>query len=158
MTHTSARAFNVDASYFVHFAGTHTFKTGYFRSTQSDEVLRTYNGGFVEMYWGQSYQPVTSNTACDGIIASNKANFGQGVCQGRYGYFVIGNGVVNTGADTQSAQAFYFQDSWQVGRGLTLNLGIRLDQENTTSLRSHPLPHGEVRLGRQDGSPPRRRL
>ena len=26
------KGFNVDASYFVHFAGTHTFKTGYFRS------------------------------------------------------------------------------------------------------------------------------
>jgi hypothetical protein len=124
------KGLNVDTSYFVHFAGTHTFKTGYFRSTQSDGVLKTFNGGYVTMNWGQSYQPVTSNTACDGIIASNKANFGQAVCQGRYGYFTVGNGVVNTGGDTQSAQAFYLQDSWQVGRGLTLNLGIRLDEEN----------------------------
>src|ERR1039457_6718059 len=123
------KGINVDASYFVHFAGTHTFKTGYFRQTQSDEVLRTYVGGFVEMYFGQSYQPVTSNTICNGIMASNLATYGQSACQGRYGYFVIGNGVVNTGADTQSAQAFYFQDSWQVGHGLTLNLGIRLDEE-----------------------------
>ena len=147
------KGFNVDASYFVHFAGTHTFKTGYFRSTQSDEVLRTYNGGFVEMYWGQSYQPVTSNTACDGIIASNKANFGQGVCQGRYGYFVIGNGVVNTGADQQSAQAFYFQDSWQVGRGLTLNLGIRLDQE--TQPPFDPTRFPTVKFGWGDKMAPR---
>ena len=124
------KGINVDTSYFVHFAGTHTFKTGYFRSTQSDGVLKTFNGGYVTMNFGQSYQPVTNNTVCDGIIASNKANFGQGVCQGRYGYFTVGNGVVNTGGDTQSAQAFYLQDSWQVGRGLTLNLGIRLDEEN----------------------------
>jgi Carboxypeptidase regulatory-like domain/TonB dependent receptor/TonB-dependent Receptor Plug Domain len=123
------KGLNVDASYFVHFAGTHTFKVGYFRSTQSNDVLRTFVGGYVTMNFGQSYQPVTSNTACDGIIASNKSNFGQGVCQGRYGYFTIGNGVINTGGDQQSAQAFYFQDSWQVGHGLTLNLGIRLDQE-----------------------------
>ena len=105
------------------------------------------------MYWGQSYQPVTSNTACDGIIASNKANFGQGVCQGRYGYFVVGNGVVNTGADTQSAQAFYFQDSWQVGRGLTLNLGIRLDQE--TQPPFDPTRFPTVQFGWGDKMAPR---
>ena len=123
------KGINVDASYFVHFAGTHTFKTGYFRSTQSDEVLTAYNGGAVNLYWGQAYAPVTSTTACDGIIAANKANNLPGVCQGLYGYFIVGTGVVNTGADHQSAQAFYFQDQWQVGHGLTLNLGIRLDQE-----------------------------
>ena len=49
------KGFNVDASYFVHFAGTHTFKTGYFRSTQSDDVLKTFNGGAVNLYLGQSY-------------------------------------------------------------------------------------------------------
>src|ERR1035437_434839 len=88
------KGINVDASYFVHFAGTHTFKTGYFRSTQSDSVLRTFNGGAVNLFWGQSYQPVTSNTACDGIIASNKANGLPGVCQGLYGYFVVGTNEI----------------------------------------------------------------
>jgi Carboxypeptidase regulatory-like domain/TonB dependent receptor/TonB-dependent Receptor Plug Domain len=124
------KGINVDLSYFAHFAGSHTFKTGYFYSSQSDGVLKTYNGGFVTMNFGQAYQPVTSNTACDGIIAQNKSLYGQAACQGRYGYFTIGNGVVNTGGDTQTAQAFYFQDQWQVGKGLTLNLGIRLDEEN----------------------------
>ena len=124
------KGINVDLSYFVNFAGTHTFKTGYFRSTQSDGVLKTYQGGAVNLYFGQSYQPVTDNTICDGIMASNQANFGKSVCQGRYGYFVVGTGVVNTGGDEQSAQALYFQDSWQVGHHLTLNLGLRLDEEN----------------------------
>jgi outer membrane receptor protein involved in Fe transport len=123
------KGINVDGSYFVHFGGTHTFKTGYFRSTQSDSVLRTFNGGAVNLFWGQSYQPLTNNTICDPIMAANKAAYGQSVCQGRYGYFVVGTNVVNTGSDQQSAQAFYVQDSWQVGRYLTLNLGIRLDQE-----------------------------
>ncbi|HTS66139.1 MAG TPA: TonB-dependent receptor, partial [Candidatus Acidoferrales bacterium] len=123
------KGLNIDGSYFVHFAGSHTFKTGYFRSTQSDDVLRTFNGGAVNLFWGQSYQPVTSNTACDAIIASNKTNYGQPVCQGRYGYFVVGTNVVNTGSDQQSAQAWYLQDSWQAGHGLTINAGIRLDQE-----------------------------
>jgi outer membrane receptor protein involved in Fe transport len=123
------KSFNVDASYFVHFAGTHNFKTGYFRATQSDGVLRNYQGGAVNIFYGQSYQPVTDNTICNGIMAANQANFGQSVCQGRYGYFVVGTGVINTGSDEQSAQALYLQDSWTVGRYLTLNLGVRFDQE-----------------------------
>ena len=42
---------------------------------------------------------------------------------------MVGTGVTNTGDDHQSAQAFYIQDQWQVTRHLTLNLGLRLDQE-----------------------------
>jgi hypothetical protein len=147
------KGLNVDASYFVNFAGTHTFKTGYFRSTQSDEVLKTFQGGAVNLFWGQSYAPVTDNTICNGIMAANQANFGKSVCQGRYGYFVVGTNVVNTGADQQSAQAFYFQDSWQVGHHLTLNLGIRLDQE--TQPPFDPVRFPTVKFGWGDKMAPR---
>jgi hypothetical protein len=125
---------NVDVSYFIRAAGTHNFKTGFFMQRQSNAVLRNYNGGYVTINWAQSYAPVTSNTACDGIIAQNVSAYGSTAanaagCQGKYGYFTIGNNVTNTGEDHQTAKAFYFQDSWNVGRGLTLNLGLRFDQE-----------------------------
>jgi hypothetical protein len=125
------KSINVDSSYFVgHFGGTHTFKGGFFYQTQSNDVLRTYNGGAVNLYIGTSeYAPVTSTTACDSIKAQNLANFGKSVCQGRYGYFVVGTGVVNTGGSSQTAKAIYIQDAWQVGHGLTLNIGVRLDNE-----------------------------
>lgn len=125
------KSINIDGSYFAHFAGTHNFKVGYFRATQSDAVLRTFNGGAVNVFMGiQNYQPVSDTTICNGIIASNLATYGvPGACQGRYGYFVVGTNVVNTGSDEQSAQALYFQDSWTVGKYLTLNVGVRFDQE-----------------------------
>ena len=52
----------MDVSYFVgHFGGTHTFKGGFFYQTQTNEVLRTYNGGAVNLYIGTTaYTPVTS--------------------------------------------------------------------------------------------------
>ena len=50
-------------------------------------------------------------------------------CQGRYGYFVVGTGVVNTGGSSQSAKALLPGGRWQVGHGLTLNLGVRFDTE-----------------------------
>ncbi|MCU1238820.1 MAG: TonB-dependent receptor, plug, partial [Candidatus Solibacter sp.] len=124
------KGLNVDASYFVHGLGTHTFKAGFFYQQQSNDVLRTFNGGAVSLTWGQAYAPVTSATACDAIISQNKSLYGNGACQGKYGFFTVGTGVVNTGGSAQTAKAFYFQDQWQVAKGLTLNLGIRLDTEN----------------------------
>jgi hypothetical protein len=122
---------NVDASYFAHFGGTHTLKGGFFWQRQSNDVLRTYNGGAVNLFWGQSYEPVTSTSICDPIKQQNGTQFGaaNALCQGRYGYFVVGTGVVNTGSSQQFAHALYIQDNWTVGHGLTLNLGIRFDQE-----------------------------
>lgn len=123
------KSFNSDVSYFARFAGSHNFKAGYFYQEQSNEVLRNLQGGSVNLFWGQSYAPVTSTTICDPIKAQNLSQFGKSECQGRYGYFSIGNTVTNTGTDAQTAHAMYFQDSWTVGHGLTLNLGIRFDKE-----------------------------
>jgi hypothetical protein len=128
------KSFDINASYYVgRFLGNHTFKGGYFWSTQANNVLLTANGNVVDLQWGQQYTPLTSTTACDQIIAQNKAQFGatQGnFCGGQYGYFFVGSTTVsNTGSTTQTAQAVYVQDAWTVGRGLTLNLGVRFDTE-----------------------------
>jgi outer membrane receptor protein involved in Fe transport len=125
------KSFNIDASYYVgKFLGSHTFKGGYFWSTQSNGVLITANTNVVDLQWGQQYTPLTSTSACDQIIAQNKTQFGTGFCGGQFGFFFVGsNTVSNTGTTTQTAQAVYFQDSWTVGHGLTLNLGVRFDTE-----------------------------
>ncbi len=127
------KSLNVDASYFVgRFLGSHTFKAGYSWSTQSNQVNVSANGNVVDLVWGQQYTPLTSTTACDAIIAQNATTFGgSGFCGGQYGYFFTGsNTVSNTGSTKQTAQAVYMQDAWTVGRGLTLNLGVRFDSES----------------------------
>ena len=127
------KSFNVDASYFVNrFAGSHTFKGGYFYTAEYNSVLITANGNVTDLFWGSRYSPLTSTTVCDAIKAQNLADptFGKSVCGGRFGYFVVGSGqVTNTGGTSQTSHALYFQDAWTVGHGLTLNLGIRLDKE-----------------------------
>ncbi len=123
--------FNGDASYFVgrFLGGTHTFKGGYAWMRQGNEVLRNFNTAAVNLFWNTSYTPVTNSAACDTIKAQNLAQYGQAKCQGLYGIFVVGTGVTNTGTDKTYSQALYIQDAWTVGHGLTLNLGVRFDQE-----------------------------
>ena len=132
------KTFNADASYFVgNLWGSHTFKGGYFYQQQSNSTLRIFDTSQVLLNWGTSYTPVTNNTVCNPIIAQNTANpafNGKGAtagCTGLFGTFVVSDGVDNTGTDQQTANALYFQDSWTVGKtGLTLNLGIRFDEED----------------------------
>ncbi|MBI2687454.1 MAG: TonB-dependent receptor [Acidobacteria bacterium] len=144
------KSFSGDASYFVgKMGGSHTFKGGYFIQQQTNSVLTNFQGGRVDLYWGQGYTPVTSTTACAGIISSNRTNFGSDACQGRYGYFIVGTGVTNTGGTAQYAHALYFQDAWNVGHGLTLNLGIRFDKERQPPYDANRFPSVEFGWGQK---------
>jgi len=143
---------NTDVSYFLgNLWGSHTFKGGYFWQSQANDVLITANTAVVDLDWGIKYSPVTSNTACASVQASNAA----GLCQGQFGYFFVGsNNVSNTGKVNATDQAFYFQDAWTVGRtGLTLNLGIRLDQEHNPAFDPTRFP--DLNFGWGDKIAPR---
>jgi hypothetical protein len=141
------KSFNADVSYFGHaLGGTHTFGAGYFQQSQYNNVLNGYQGAVVDLWWGQSYQPLTSATACSAIQASNSA----GLCQGQYGYFQVGGqAVTNTGSTTQYAHEFYFKDDWQVARGLTLNLGVRFQQERLPAYDPARFPSLEFGWGQK---------
>ena len=130
------KSLNFDGSYFIgHAWGSHTLKTGYFWQHQSNVVSTTANTSWVNLEWNLIYSPVTSATACNSIQAANLTaglvdKTGAGICAGRYGYFFTGTTTTSqSGGSTQTAQAWYIQDAWTVGHGLTLNLGLRLDQE-----------------------------
>lgn len=147
------KSFNIDASYFTSgLLGTHTFKAGFFMQSQANDVLNGYQGAVVDLFWNQSYAPLTSSSACDGVISGNIAQYGAaaGQCQGRYGYFQVGGqSVTNTGSTTQYAHEFYVQDAWQVGHGLSLNLGVRFAQERLPAYDPARFPDLEFGLGKK---------
>jgi hypothetical protein len=141
-----------DLSYFLgNLWGSHNLKTGYSWQAQENDVLRTANTSVVNLYWGQSYQPVTSTTACSAIESSNAAR----LCQGQFGYFLVGSREVsNSGSTRATDQAFYIQDAWTVGTtGLTLNLGVRFDQEKNPPYDPRRFP--SVNFGWADKVAPR---
>jgi hypothetical protein len=141
---------NGDASYIVgNLWGSHVFKGGYAWMRQGNDVLRTFKTGFVTVDWGHDYNPVTSTTACDTVKAQNIANGLKGLCQGLFGFFTVGNGVINTGGDKTYSNAIYFQDQWTVRfvRGLTLNLGVRFDEERLPAYDPTRFPSVEFGWG-----------
>jgi TonB dependent receptor/Carboxypeptidase regulatory-like domain/TonB-dependent Receptor Plug Domain len=145
------KSISSDASYFVgrFLGGSHTFKGGYYWQSQGNDVLTNFQGGRVDLQFGTPYTPVTSTTACDAVKAQNLTRYGSASCQGLYGYFVVGTGVTNTGGVNQTAKAIYVQDAWNVGHGLTLNLGIRFDAENQPPYDPTRFPSIEFGLGQK---------
>ena len=123
-------SFSTDASYFMKGFGAHNFKFGYANNKIKNSIAASYNTAFVELFYGQTYTPLTPGI-CNPIIATNVTNYGAGAagkCQGDYGYYTVSD-FGNQGDVSSNNHALYFQDAWTVGHGVTVNAGVRFDKE-----------------------------
>ncbi len=106
--------FDADASVVgVNAGGRHNFKFGY----QFNRLFNTVDQGYapfgiVQLFYGRAITGLTGQDATPG-------NLGSGFMQ-RFG---------TIGEASSKNQALYVQDSWQIARRLTLNLGIRFENE-----------------------------
>jgi hypothetical protein len=129
--------FNQDFAYFKSgWWGTHNFKFGY----QLNHLVNVINQNgnvpqaFVWAGSSNSYFPFTQagGAACTTL----SAEWTDGACAGLYGYLTIQDFATILATPTGQAtpasdwnHAFYVQDSWTVGHGLTLDLGLRIEKE-----------------------------
>jgi hypothetical protein len=93
--------------------GTHNLKGGYQLNRLSNDIFQRYSAPTVELYPGASDYSYTQGT--------NVA--------GTYGDAV----VVDFGTKGQAISynhAFFAQDAWTIGKGVTINAGIRFEHEN----------------------------
>ncbi len=90
----------------------HTFKAGYALNRVANDVLNDYTNGLFDIYWGDAYSR--------GSVQNQK---------GTYGYYIWQDGVKNKGNVNSHNQGVYIQDTWRAGSRLTLNLGVRLENE-----------------------------
>lgn len=109
---TTRKNFYVDASYVANFWGQHTFKAGYAINQLGNEVRSDYSNGRFLVFWDRAF---------------NRANITNQ--RGTYGYYTWEDGVrQDTGVSSRN-QGFYLQDSWRPNSRLTLNLGVRFENE-----------------------------
>jgi hypothetical protein len=106
--------------------GTHNFKFGYQLMRLSNSVLQHWNAPFVEVFPGKgNYYTIQGP-----VGASNCAAYDAlyGGCAGLYGYLYTQDYGSN-GDATSMNHAFFAQDAWTIGRGITINAGIRFEHE-----------------------------
>jgi Carboxypeptidase regulatory-like domain/TonB-dependent Receptor Plug Domain len=120
-----ARTFvNGDYSLVGNWGGSHDLKAGWGLSKAVNNVDNSYpNGGYVAVYWGQSFTSAVSGAPCN-----------VNPCTGTYGYYEV-NDLGTKGSTGGTIQSLYVQDKWTVRPRLTLDLGIRLENEQVPSFR-----------------------
>ena len=107
-----------DATYIATLFGQqHTFKGGYNLSRATEDLNVDYSNGWFEFFWGDTFtrEPFTPD-------------------RGRYGYYRW-NDARQFGKVGGYNQGFYIQDSWRPHRRVTLNLGVRLENEVIPAFR-----------------------
>lgn len=117
-----------DLAWFKKAYGTHNFKFGYQMNRLQNDDDERYFDSYVRLFPGRAYTTLSSQGAanCAALVADplNTA----GGCRGTYGYTVIREYAVLSNL-TSFNHGIYAQDAWTIGKGLTLNVGFRMDKE-----------------------------
>jgi hypothetical protein len=116
---------NLDATFYLSAGGEHSFKAGVGYAYLHEDVYDASTHPRVWLYWGRTYTglgfPVGRGAAVDSPY------------YGQYGYYYVRGsftspygGVWNIHANNWSA---YLQDSWTIGGKLTVNVGLRTENQ-----------------------------
>jgi outer membrane receptor protein involved in Fe transport len=143
--------------------GSHNFRFGYQLNRDSNKISQSYNEPYVQIFAGNSkqtqYSPGSSvgmaNCAA-GIAARPQILYGTAAsCQGLDGYALLYD--IGTGGKAISYNnGFFAQDSWTVGHGLTLDLGVRIEKENLPGeVTASGVPANPIQFGWGDKIAPR---
>ncbi len=121
---TTKRAlFNADYNQTFQRAGRHTLKGGFGYQHTINDVNSLYPGGYVDIFWGSSN------------LLSLPGQVQLPTDRGAYGYYAVHNNGTfgRAGADILS---LYIQDQWQIYNRLTLNIGVRTENEKVPAYRT----------------------
>ena len=107
--------------------GVHNFKFGYQLNRLSNNINQHFNNPYVQVFADSAYTPQTSTGGpnCTALGAAG-ANFGG--CAGTSGYVTIEDYGSN-GMAISYNNGLFGQDSWTLGKGITIDAGIRDEKE-----------------------------
>jgi hypothetical protein len=124
-------------------SGTHNLKFGYQLHRNSNYIFQGYNAPLVEV-WPGTTNPYTFQDATVGgvncanveatyMAAEPASNYVNGQpqnygCVGTYGTVNV-NDFGTGGAAVGFNHGFYVQDAWTIGKGITINAGVRVERE-----------------------------
>ena len=112
------RYFNANTTWFKSMKGQHTIKTGMRFERFGNDVLDGSAKPNITLFWGQSY---------------TNPDTGQSVT-GKYGYYTL-NQIGTQGKVTSNNYSFWLQDGWEMTSRLTINAGVRTENEHIPSYK-----------------------
>jgi hypothetical protein len=131
-THNADKATQVDVNLAwikSGWKGTHNFKFGYQLNHLSNAINQHYNVPRVDFFVGSGSVYVPQGAVGNANCLAVEAADGTTACQGRYGYISVYDFGSN-GQVSSNNHSFFFQDSWSIAKGLTINGGLRIEKEN----------------------------
>jgi outer membrane receptor protein involved in Fe transport len=122
--------FNQDVAFFKGgWWGTHNIKVGYQLNHLTNVISQNGNVPQAFLNLGTGVAHATSTTVGVNNCATLTAEWG--TCGGQYGNLVVQDfATVLTSPASDWNHAFFGQDNWTVGHGLTLTLGLRVEKED----------------------------
>jgi hypothetical protein len=134
-------AFQVDGTWYGNFGGQHTIKGGVQIDKLGNEVLSGEQGNLIRFYWDRNL----------------------GGVRGLYGYYrVRSNGVlpqqgfITEGDVSTNNYGLFIQDAWTINNKLTINLGLRTENEKVPAYAAGPdIPSYGVEFSFADKLAPR---
>jgi outer membrane receptor protein involved in Fe transport len=118
---TTRRSLSLDGVYTKRLFGQqHSFKGGYQRNRLANNIRAGSAAGSIIIHYGQL------SPSCN--------------CMGTYGYYQT-NTSGQKGDVNSTNQGFFVQDAWQAHRRVTLNLGLRVENEFVPSFPLDPTGH-----------------
>ncbi len=126
---------NVDYNHSFSLAGNHSLKGGFGYQHTVNEAEQSYPGGYVDIFWDRSF------------------SFSGDRGRGTYGYYAVNDRGVR-GTAGANIYSLYVQDQWTLGNRLTLNLGVRTENETIPSFKTDILENA-IQFGMRDKIAPR---
>jgi hypothetical protein len=107
---------NANTSLFASFKGEHQFKFGMRVERLGNDVDTGPQLPTITLFWNGARSTSDGRTV-----------------RGQYGYYQVSRGTFTQGEVTSNNWSFWAQDSWTVRRNLTVNAGVRTENEHVPS-------------------------
>jgi hypothetical protein len=108
--------------------GTHNLKVGYQLNRDSNDIAQKYNTPYIQVWPGSASNYVAQGATGGANCATVQGLDGSSNCVGTYGNIDVYD-AGTLGKATSYNSGFFAQDAWTVGKGLTINFGLRLEHE-----------------------------
>jgi hypothetical protein len=130
--------------------GTHNFKSGYNWERWALDVQSAHVYDYLRFNWGRTYSDLSGNVLGSSCVGPD------GATHNPCGYVEVRSPFGEVANLHTDHNAFFFQDSWTIGRRLTINPGIRFENEEIPSFSSIPAFKGAaIKWGYGDKIAPR---